>query len=214
MKKSLHQPARAFPLLGLALGLTLTANAQPGGNNRPGQNLTPEQRQQWQQWQERAEARRKEQRESWLRQAMAGSGVADATVQTAVIDFLTEQQKSNATLQQQARALSQLLIKPESTDEQLKTALASYREAVAAANTKGVADLAALDAQVKYSTSPRMETLLTLVGVLGTETTQVGGIGAIFPESPYGNQRGRGGQGGRGGNRGGQNGGEQNGPQA
>ena len=197
-------------MLGLfVLGLTLTANAQPGnggngGGNRPGQNMTPEQRQQWM---ERMETRRNQQRQDWLRQAMTGSGIADATVQTSVIDYMTAQEKSTTALQEQARALSALLIKPETPDAELKTALTAYREAVAAANAKQVTDLAALDAQVKFSTQPRVETLLTLVGVLGTETTQLGGIGAIFPESPYSNQGGRGGRSGNNGGRGGGNGG-------
>ncbi|HEX8552115.1 MAG TPA: hypothetical protein VF681_11250 [Abditibacteriaceae bacterium] len=178
------------------IGSAVTAPAQQGGqggNNRPNwQNMTPEQRQQM-------EARRTEQRNLWLRQAMTGSGVTDAAAQTAIIDYMTEQEKTRVSLQEQARALSAVLVKPETPDAELKTKLEAYRAAVAAADAQRTADLSVLDEQVKYSTSPRVETLLSLLGVLGNETAQLGGIGALFPESPYSAQGGRGGRGGQGG---------------
>lgn len=184
-----------------------------GGNGRGNfQNMTPEQRQQLQ---AQMEARRNTQRQEWLRQAMTASGLTDVVMQNAVINYMMAQEKSRVTLQDQARALSNSLIKPETEPETLKIDLAAYRAAVAAANKQSAADLTALDAQVKYSTNPRIETLLTLLGVLGNETTQLGGIGAIFPDSPYGNRgggRGGRGQGGRGqGGQGGQGGGQMGG---
>ena len=206
-------------LLGTALG----AQAQPGqgggqfgGGRGNFGNMTPEMRQQMQ---AQMEARRNTQRQEWLRQAMTASGVTDTVMQNSVINYMTAQEKTRVALQEQARTLSAALIKPETEDATLKADLLTYRAAVAAADKQSVTDLAALDAQLKYSTNPRIETLLTLLGVLGNETTQLGGIGAIFPDSPYGNRGGRGqggrGQGGRGnrGQGGGQMGGQGGPPQ-
>jgi uncharacterized membrane protein YgcG len=191
----------------LVLGLALSASAQPGagGGNRPNfQNMTPEERTAMM---ARMEEQRNEQRQSWLRQAMAASGVADTTAQSAVIDYMTSVERSKATLREMARALSASLVKPETTDAELTTALKAYRDAVAAANAKQTADLAALNGVTKYSTTPRVEALLTLLGVLGDETAELGGIGEIFPDSPYGMRGGFGGRGGRGGQGGGRRGG-------
>ncbi|HEX8833587.1 MAG TPA: hypothetical protein VF719_05270 [Abditibacteriaceae bacterium] len=195
-------------------GGTLGAQAQQGGgnggNNRPDwQNMTPEQRQQMQ---AQGEQRRNEQRQAWLRQAMTGSGLTDVAAQTAVIEHMTAREKSQEALRAQALALSKLLTTPGTADAELQTQLTAYRAAVAAANKQQADDLNALDAQLKYSTQPRVETLLTLLGVLGEETTSLGGIGAIFTESPYANRGGggggqNGGRGGQNGGRGGQNGG-------
>lgn len=196
-------------------------NAMGGGQGQGGQgqggrgggrgfgNMTPEQRQQMQ---AQMEARRNTQRQEWLRQAMTASGVTEVVMQNSVINTMMAQEKTRVALQEQARTLSNALIKPETENETLKADLATYRAAVAAADKQRVTDLAALDAQVKYSTNPRIETLLTLLGVLGNETTQLGGIGAIFPDSPYGNRGGGRGQGGRGGRgQGGQGGGQMGG---
>ncbi len=200
---------------GLLFGTALSAQAQQGGpggggggGNRPNwQNMTPEQR-------AAMEERRNAARQQWLRQAMTASGVTDAAAQTIVIDYMMAQEKSKVSLQAMAVALSDTLSKPESTGDAIKVQLAAYRAAVAAADKATVDGLAALDKQVKYSTTPRVEALLTLLGVLGPETMKLGGIGSIFPDSPYGNARG-GGAGRRGGGQGGGGGGQGGGaPQA
>lgn len=198
----------------LVLGLAISASAQPGGGggNRPNfQNMTPEERQTWM---AQAEQRRTEERQGWLRQAMLASGVTDTTAQSAVIDYIASVDQSKTTLREMARALSASLVKTNTTDAEISTSLTAYRAAVAAARTKQAADLAALNTTTKYSTSPRVEALLTLLGVLGPETSELGGIGEIFPDSPYGMRGGfGGGRGGQGGGRGGMGGGRRGGGQ-
>ena len=162
--------------------------------------MTPEQRQQFFQQQQQ------QRRADWIRQVMTASGFADTTVQDAVIAFMAAQDKRGP-LQEQAHDLSALLIDPNSTNDQLKTSLADFRQAVATDKARHDAELAALDTQIKYSTQPRLETLLVLLGAVGYEIPQIGGVGAVFPDSPYGNRGGRGGQGGGPGGRGGQGGG-------
>ncbi|PQV63089.1 hypothetical protein B1R32_11666 [Abditibacterium utsteinense] len=182
----------------------------PGqGGRRNFQNMTPADRQALQ---AQMEERRNTQRQEWLRQAITASGVTDVVAQNSILNLMTAQEKSKVALQQQARALATLLTQPETSDVTLKTDLAAYRAAVAAADKQNSDGLAALDAQVKYSTNPRVETLLTLLGVLGNETVKLGGIGEVFPDSPYANRGGfGGGRGGRGGGQGGRQGGGQQG---
>jgi hypothetical protein len=201
-------------VLGMTVGLAGIAGAQPGvgggpggggaaGGNRPDfRNMTPEQRQQFFQQQQQ------QRREDWIRQAMAASGFTDKTVQDAVTAFMAAQDKTSGPLQEQAHELSALLIDPNATNEQLKTTLADFRQAVANDKARHATELAALDTQIKYSTQPRLETLLTLLGVVGYEIPQIGGVGAVFPDSPYGNRGGFGGRGGQGGGQGGPGGGQ------
>jgi uncharacterized membrane protein YgcG len=213
MKLTLNRPNWATKTLAgtLVLGLAMTAQAQPGaggggmgGGRQNFQDMTPEQRQAMM---AQMETRRAEQRQTWLRQAMTASGVTDAATQTTVINYIVAQEKSKVALQAQARAISDLLLKPESTDAEVKTALTAYRASVAAARTAKDAGLAEIDTATKYSTQPKVEALLTLLGVLGPETSELGGIGEIFPDSPYGRGGFGGGRGGMGGGRGGQGGG-------
>jgi len=180
----------------LMVGLASGAHAQGGGQGGRG-NMTPEQRQQFM---AQFEAQRNQAREDWQRQAMTAAGITDVATQTAVIDFEKKQAEAKTTLLEQARALSTLITTPTTPDATLKSELAKFRAAVAAFEKQQAADLLALDGQTKYSTSPRIEGLFTLLGVLGGETTTLGGLGTIFTDSPYGaNARGGRGQGGRGG---------------
>jgi hypothetical protein len=185
--------------------LATGAHAQGGGGNN---RMTPEQRQQFM---AQFEARRNQERDDWQRQAMTAAGLTDPAVQTSVLEYGKKQNAAKAALLEKARALSTLIATPTTPEATLKTELAAFREAVAAYEAQRATDLAALDAQVKYTTSPRVEGLLTLLGLLGDETNVLGGVGVIFPDSPYGNARGgmRGGQGqGRGQGAGGQGAGQ------
>jgi hypothetical protein len=195
-------------------------------------NMTPEQRAQFQarmqEWQQNGgEAggqgggrgeRNAELRWDWIRQTLVASGYTDATMQNSVIDFMKAQETARQPLREQAQALTVLLVNPATPDADLQTGLAAFRTAVAADQARYTTELAALDTSVKYSTQPRLETLLTVLGVVGQEAPTLGGVGALFPESPMGTGGGRGnrGRGNRGGGQGGGNrgGGAQGGPEA
>jgi hypothetical protein len=180
--------------------LATGAHAQGGGGNN---RITPEQRQQFM---AQFEAQRAQAREDWQRQAMNSAGLTDAAAQGLVIEYEKKQSAAKTALLEKARALSTLIATPATPEATVKTELAAFRAAVAAHEKQQASDLEALDTQVKYSTSPRIEGLLTLLGILGNETKVLGGVGTIFPDSPYGNARGgmgRGqGQGGQGQGRG------------
>lgn len=184
-------------LLSCGLGLTSTAMAQQGGGGPP--QITEEQRQQWE---ERARQRQEQAEKAkweWVKQTFLASGFTDAAMHEAFVGYLQEREKSVKTLQEQARELTGLLIAPEPTNEEVKAALGAYRAAVAADKAKNTRKLGELEEQFQYSTKPRLETLLSVLGVVGSETEYLGGLGALIPESPFGNAGQGGGRGGRGG---------------
>lgn len=145
-------------------------------------NLTPQQRQQIQGLLQTPEQKR----EAWVRQVMVASGFTGVELQDAVIAFMQAQEKVRAPLRTAASALSESLLNPALTDEQLKTTWAGFRELVAKDRDRYAAELAVLDGKIKYSTRPRLEMLLGVIGVVGQETATLGGIGAVFPESGFG----------------------------
>lgn len=168
------------------------------------QNMTPQQRAQRQQRQQQREVQRQASEWDWVRQTLAASGYKDAPMQNAVIAFMQAQERAREPLREQARTLAESLVNPAVPDAQLSTNLAAFRTAMATDATRHDSELAALDQAVKYSTQPRLEMLMTVLGVVGPETPTLGGVGALFPESPM---AGGGGGRGRGGMRGGPDGG-------
>jgi hypothetical protein len=137
-------------------------------------------------------------REERQRQLMTASGINDPAIQDAVIQFVVTQEAARRPLLEMARQMSRNLANPEVTAEANTTALANFRRAAATDQTRYEAALKALDAQISYSTNPKIETFLTLIGILGNEVMPLGGPTAIFAQAGPG-QGGRGqGQGGRG----------------
>lgn len=166
-----------------------------GGNFR---NMTPEQRQQ-------AQAQG---RERQLRGALNQIGEGDAT-QTAVLAFVKEQSDAATALQPKIAAMRAFFRGNGGDDAAIKSALADYRSAVDAARKTRDAQTADLDKQISFSTKPKLEALLTMLGVIGDETAFVANLSgeARLPGGRGGGGGGgRGGRGGRGGF-GGQNGG-------
>lgn len=167
-------------------------NNQPGGANRPDfRNMTPEQRQQWMR-------RMQEQR---IRGALTPAGFTDAALQDAVIAFVNEQETATQELQRKERELGRVAREGGMADAQLATLLAEFRTAVAAEKTRREAATKALDAKIEFSKKPRLDALLTTMGVIGDESSIAGGMGA-------GRGMGGPGIGGRGGGRGGRGGGQ------
>jgi hypothetical protein len=135
-------------------------------------------------------------REERQRQLMVQSGITDKTVQDTIIEFVRTQEQARRPLLQMARDLSQnLATRP---NEEITTVLAAFRKAAADDQTRYEAALKELDQKIQYSANPKIETFLTLIGVIGNEVLPIGGPAAVFPP-PAGGQGGRGGRGGRGG---------------
>jgi hypothetical protein len=149
-------------------------------------------------------------REERQRQLMTASGITDPAIQDAVIQFVVTQEAARRPLLEMARQLSRNLANPEVTAEANTTALANFRRAAAADQTRYEGALKALDAQISYSANPKIETFLTLIGILGNEVMPLGGPSAIFAPAPGQGGRGQG-QGGRGQGQGGRRQGGQGG---
>ncbi|MDF2440354.1 MAG: hypothetical protein JWN98_1338 [Abditibacteriota bacterium] len=127
-------------------------------------------------------------RENRQRQVMVASGITDEAVQDAIILFLSTQEKERQPLLEMARQLNQSLANPETTSEQTTAALAAFRAAVAADKTRYDAALQELDAKIRYTTTPKIEAFLTLIGILGNEAPTVGGSSVIFAPQGRGNR--------------------------
>lgn len=170
------------------------------------QNLTPEARAQMEARMQQFRAEREKQRTDWVRQALTAAGYGDAALQDAVIAMMATDVTGLASLQELERQLAGKLVDPAFQAEAFPAELKAFRDAVQKYQDDKKVKLEKFDATYKYTTQPKLETTLVVLGVLGPETTLLGGIGQVFPDSPYG----RGGFGGRGG--GGQGGGGQGGP--
>ncbi len=157
-----------------------------GGNFR---QMTPEQRQQ-------AQTQR---RERQLRGALNQIGADEAT-QTAVLAFVKEQSDAATALQPKIAAMRALFRGTGGDDAAIKSALADYRSAVDSARKTRDAQTADLDKQISFSTKPKLEALLTMLGVIGDETAFVANLSG---EARLPGGHGGGGQGGRGGRGGG-----------
>lgn len=161
------------------------------------QNMTPEARQQMEQRMQQMRAQREADRWNWVKQALTASGFTDAAGQDAVIALIKKKETGLQALQEQARQLATKLTDATVQSEAFSTELKTFRDAVAKYEEGYKADLAKFDTTYKYSTQPRLETVLTVLGVIGNETTTLGGLGQVFPNSPFGRGGfGRGAQGG------------------
>jgi hypothetical protein len=150
------------------------------------------QRQMFQQTQTWLQTRLQQQRWNWVRQTLDASGFTDKTLQEAIVGYMENQEQVYRPLRARARDLAFLLLQPATPEEDVKKQLADFQEKMQKEELHTKQELMSLDEKIKYSTQPRLETLLTLLGVLGLETPTLGGVGALFPDSPLGNLRGMG----------------------
>lgn len=158
------------------------------------QNMPPAQKQKVHEMFEQAQVwlqdRLQKQRWDWIRQTLVASGYTDTSLQDAVLAFMQEQEKIRQPFRSTAQELTSLLVKPATPEEEFKTQLADFRDKMKKDEERYSQALAALDEKIKYSTQPRLETLLTVLGILGREIPTLGGVGTLFPNSPLGNLRG------------------------
>ena len=213
--------------LGITIGASGTAvHAQPAANapggdqaeaQRPDfRNLTRDQRE---------ELMNRVQdfvREQTMRMMLENAGFTDKALQDNVINFANQQDQANEALREQSRKINEALRGEATPAVQLSALMNQLNTASAEAATKRTAALAALDAQIKYSTQPRLAAVLTVMGLTGDEMAIAGaggfggrggfgggfgGFGGGFGGGgfggPGGGFGGRGADGGDGGGRGG-----------
>lgn len=189
-------------LLGATLATTGLALAQNGGGNgnRPNfANMTPEQRQQMMAQMQAQQAQRREQQ---LRGAMTTIN-ADTATQDAVVAFVKQQSDAATALTPKITAI-RAAFAGNATDAVVTAALADYRASVEEARKTRETQTAALDKAISFSTKPKLEALLTMMGIIGDETSFVSNLSgdATLPGAGGRGGRGMGGRGG-GGNGGG-----------
>ena len=167
-------------------------NQGPGGGGGGGRfrNMTPEQRAQMQQ-------QMQQRREQGLHQVLTAARFTEAPLQNAIVDFVNQQDTAGQAVQEKARLLGQALRDPAATDAQVAPLLADFRAAVAAEKARRATALKELDADISYTKSPRLDALLTMLGIIGDESSIMGGMGGL------GGGRGGMGMGGFGGGPGG-----------
>ena len=185
-----------------------------GGGRPDFRNMTPEQRQQFMQ----------QRMEEGVRQQLTAAGVVKE-VQDPIVEAWKAQQTARQDIAAKARELAQGLRPNGATDEELGIMLRDLREAVTAEKTRRDTAVKELDAKISYSKNPRLDAILTVLGLIGDESAYsnmggmaMGGRGGFGGGGPGGGGFGGGGQGGRGGgqdgdggNRGGRGGGRRGG---
>lgn len=206
---------RLVLLAGTTVPLALLSGvmwAQPDANNAgkagnpnnlrmggpPGMNMTAEQRVQMQQIQERREARNREEN---VRMMLIQSGYTDKAVQDAVVAFVNEQSARVAPMKDQIQKVRELLNAQGVTDAQTATALNDLREAAETEKAKRDVAEQTLDAKIGYTKKPKLEALLTVMGIVGQEAglTSSGGVLGGGMGGPGGGMGGPDGFGGPGG---------------
>ena len=128
-----------------------------------------------------------------MKQMMDAAGISDFDVQDAVVAYVADQNKARATLFQLAQAAATALQAPtvapinavdnggaDTADAKVATTFEAYQTAVAAENDRQTAALKALDDKIHYSTTPRIKSFLTLVGILNNDVLAIGGPAAVF----------------------------------
>lgn len=158
--------------------------------------MTPEQRQQITEQQAQRAAQRADQQ---LSSEMQTAGITDPETLDAIKQFVADQRTARQSLLAMAKKLATSLGVKATTDEATTASLADFRKAVAADQVRYDKALKALDAKIGYSTNPKLEAFLTLIGVIGNESSAVGGANAVFPSMMGGLGRGGWGGGGPGG---------------
>lgn len=159
----------------LGTGLCQAQPAEPAAPADPKatlQRLMEERRQREADDQKQVRARRDE---SWrraskyLRDYLGRAGFGDRALQNAVIDFVEEQNLAREEVREAAAVCSRALEDQQMDDPEVQKLLDAYQAATARAQAKREAGLAQLDAQIHFSTNPRLKTFLTLRGLVGSE---------------------------------------------
>jgi hypothetical protein len=147
-------------------------------------------------------------REQGTRNALQRAGVTDAATQDAIVAHAAAQEKARQSLREQSRKLFDSLRDAPSTDAEIATALRTLRANVAAEKLRSTRALTDLNSKTNYTKQPRLEALLTMMGLVGDEAAYIGAMpgamrgGAAGGQGGWGGQGGNGGWGGQGGNSG------------
>ena len=186
-------------MIGAFCAFAGTSFAQVGNNgnggNRPNMgNMTSAQR----------DAMRAQMRELQIRTALASAGFEDAAIQDSVIALAKQEQTTATGFIPKINAI-RAAFQNNTDDNTVSGLLADFRRSVADAQNARAAAITALDNSISFSTKPKLEALLTMLGIIGDESGFAANLAgqAQLPGST-GNRDGGpgGGMGGSGGNMG------------
>lgn len=169
-----------------------------GGNFQNFRNMTPEQREQM----------RTQMRATQTKAALTQAGFTDEATQQAVVDFANKQYTATTGILPKIEAL-RTAFRDNADEATVGAALTAYKTAVDDAEKTRDADIADLDKAVSFSTKPKLEAILTMIGLIGDENGFVSNMAgqAQLPGAGGGRGGGFGGGGMGGGGRGGMGGG-------
>lgn len=198
IQKNARKQLKGLLIAGVALGISATASqAQGGFGGRGGEDradyrqLTQEQRQKL------ADQVREFTREQMIRLMLSNAGFAEKTVQDEVIAFAKEQNTAMDKFGEQNRKMFEGMRGQDTSAAQLSGLMNEYRAAQETETSRRKTALDALDAKINFRKQPRLEAVLTTMGIVGDEMA-VAGLGGGL-DALGGGLGGFGGLGGRGG---------------
>ncbi|MDQ3814606.1 MAG: hypothetical protein M3347_11735 [Armatimonadota bacterium] len=115
--------------------------------------------------------------ETNVRARLMAAGFTDKDTQDAVVAFVVERQKARQALREQGRKMEEALRADALTDAEMLTLLHDFRATVEEEKARHKTALAALDAKTGYSKKPRLQALLTLLGIIGDEASYLNDFG-------------------------------------
>lgn len=124
------------------------------------------------------------------RKLMSDAGFVDASIQDAIVAFMEEQKQARRPLMEMAQRIAAQLRDETVSPTQISASLAQLRKASSDDKARYEKALDALDAKINFSTNPRLEAFLTLIGVMGDEASALGNRNAIFGVERGGEQLG------------------------
>lgn len=133
------------------------------------QQMTPDERQRF------FEERMQEENEHLLREALEWAGLNELPLQDTVIAFIREQEAARVPLRKQRQRLIAALRDRSHNGKEAQQAIVSWRKATQAVKEHYATALKELDAKIEYSKKPRLEALLTTLGLLDDSSFMAGG---------------------------------------
>jgi protocatechuate 3,4-dioxygenase beta subunit len=106
-----------------------------------------------------------------LRSTLQRAGFNDTKLQEAVVAFATAQNTARQTNRNRLREMTQQATGGQITDVQARESLHALRQAISAEKARAAKASKELDQQIGYSKSPRLELVLTTMGLIGEAST-------------------------------------------
>ncbi len=186
IRKNARKQLKGLLIAGAALTVTATASHAQGNFGGRGGEDKPDYRQFTQeQRQMLADQVRDFTREQTIRLMMSNAGFTEKAVQDEVIAFAKEQNNATEKLGEQNRKMLDGLRDQNASAAQITALMNDYRAAQEGENARRKTSLDALDAKVTYRKQPRLEAVLTTMGLVGDEMA-VAGLGSVGAGGGFG----------------------------